>query len=175
MPETLQPEPALDGLADAASGGLAVSERIGLAIARLEWRLGDLKSRKGAGLPAVGETAASGETTLLRTSPTSLLLVAETACPQEATKLGRALAAAVVDVSHGFVVLTLDGCPARPLLDGLAPVDLAEDVFSAGCLRRTHIAGHAVIVHCIAQSRFDLYVDRSLAWSLWQSIARRLT
>jgi len=38
---------------------------------------------------------------------------------------------------------------------------------------RTQIAGHGVPMHCLKNDGFDLYVDRSLAWSLWQLFRSR--
>jgi len=177
VPEILTPEPLLaeELAAWPQRGGdeLAVSEHTGRTILRLEWRAG-LEPQLGAKpLPTVGAVATSAGVSLLRTSPVSAMAVSDALAPGRLAEEFFDGRTSVVDVSHGFVVLRLQGMLARPLLDGMAPPDLSEPAFRPSTLRRTQIAGLGVMIHCVDADGFELYVDRSYAWSLWQYLSRR--
>ncbi len=177
MGKSLQPEPLLAAelaqWAETAPPGLAVTECSGRNICRLEWRPDPAARLSGTPLPDVGHALALGSAAVLRTSPVSALAVSDTLAPQDLANLYAIDDTACVDVSHGFVVLTLAGSVARALLDGLVPADLEISALRAGRLRRTQVAGHGVMIHCLEDNRFDLYVDRSLAWSLWRFLRSR--
>lgn len=178
MPEVLTPEPLLaEELAawsERPGKGLAVSEHTGRVILLLEWRPGDEPQLVDMPLPAIGDVATSADVSLMRTSPVSGMAVSGTLSAGKLTDIFSDGCTSVVDVSHGFVVLRFLGAPARPLLDDLAPLDLSQAKFRPDSLRRTQIAGHGVMIHCTDANAFDLYVDRSYAWSLWRYISRCL-
>lgn len=153
---------------------MAVAERTGRSIVRVEWRDGDEPRLGGAVLPAVGGVADAEGLLLMCTSPMSAIAVSDTRSPQELKDTLSDGNAATVDVSHGFLAMQLAGTRVRALLDGLAPLDLSEKQFRPATLKRTQIANHSVTIHCTAADTFELYVDRSYAWSLWRFLSRSL-
>jgi len=178
VPEPLHPEPLLvEELAawsERRAAGLAVSEHAGRAIVRLKWRECAEPRLRGVSLPAVGGVAASAGLSLMRLSPVSAMAVSDTLPAGKLTEIFSDGHIAAVDVSHGFLVLRLAGAQARAVLDGLTPLDLCEAAFGPRSVRRTQIASHGVAMHCTGADAFDLYVDRSYAWSLWQYLSRSL-
>lgn len=178
MPDILTPEPVLGEELAAwsarADTGVVVAEHTGRTIVRLEWRRHDEPRPAGASLPALGDVAACGAALLMRTSPVSAMAISDAHSPRELVESFADGRTSVVDVSHGFVVLQLHGTAARALLDGLVPLDLSALVFRLDTICCTQIAAHGVTIHCTAADAFDLYVDRSYAWSLWRYLRRCL-
>jgi sarcosine oxidase subunit gamma len=72
---------------------------------------------------------------------------------------------AVTDVSHGRVVLRLEGEAARLLASAVA-LDLHPSVFPPGRVAPTVIHHIDVLVHRLTATRFDLWVLRGFAESL---------
>jgi len=74
--------------------------------------------------------------------------------------------AAVTDVSHGRVVLKLEGEAAESVLQGCVMIDLGKRVFPPGRVAQTAIHHIDVLVHRVDESHFELWVLRSFAESL---------
>ena len=72
----------------------------------------------------------------------------------------------VTDVSHGYVVVRIEGEAAADLLLRCIALDLDETVFPAGRVARTHVHHVDVVVHRVSATAFDLLVSRSFAESL---------
>jgi sarcosine oxidase subunit gamma len=74
--------------------------------------------------------------------------------------------AAVTDLSHGRVILTLEGDAAETALQGCVMIDLDRAAFPPGRVAQTMIHHVDVLIHRVGEKRFDLWVLRSFAQSL---------
>ncbi len=78
------------------------------------------------------------------------------------------IAAAVNDVSDGYVAIDLSGKLAYELLVRGCELDLHRRVFGPGRFAATQIASIDVLIHAAGQpDTYELMVDRSLAMDLW--------
>jgi heterotetrameric sarcosine oxidase gamma subunit len=124
--------------------------------------------------PLAGNTASgSDQARLIWVGPGRWLAVTPKRDDLEA-ELGDALAgtgAAVVDLSHGRSVLRMGGHEARYVLAKGSGLNVHPRRFHAGCAAQTALFHIDVLVDCTDDApSFDLYVARSLALSLWQSL-----
>jgi sarcosine oxidase subunit gamma len=76
--------------------------------------------------------------------------------------------AAVIDASHASTVLRISGKQARSVLMKGAPLDFHDRVFIPERAATTIISQCTVVLVCIGQDTFDLYVSRSFALHIWQ-------
>ena len=156
--------------------GIDIVEHIDRSIVRIEWCAAAFTAlfsqHFNQPLAAVGHLNDLEELCLLRHAPFAAFLISDGIAAVEITRRFEALRAAgqagMTDVSHGFVVLSCSGSRVRAVLDSMTPIDLDERAFKPAQLRRTAIAGHTVMIACLADDRFEIYVDRSLALSFWQ-------
>lgn len=123
--------------------------------------------------PPAANTAIAGDgCTLLWLAPREWLLVCEVEDPGiDEARLAAALAhtsGTVVDVSHGYTVVTIAGSGARELLAKGVPIDLDAVAFEAGACAQTCLADMSVLLHARHAQAIDLYVGRSYAASLWE-------
>ena len=66
-------------------------------------------------------------------------------------------------------VIELSGSGAMALLSEGVGIDLSMDQFVVGAYSHTRLAGFSVLLFKTSvQPTYELYVDRSLAWKLWQ-------
>lgn len=72
-------------------------------------------------------------------------------------------AAAVTDLSDGWLALTIDGENAAAVLARLVPVDLSARSFPEGATARTGLGHMMVLIHRSAPAAFTLYLFRSMA------------
>ena len=165
-----------------AMAGIAVIEQIDRSIVRIEWcadAFAALFSQHfNRNLGTVGQINDLGEMSLLRHGPVAAFIDSDMIAAVEIIRRFGPLCAAgqasMTDVSHGFVVLSCCGSKVRAVLDSMAPVDLDERGFKPAQLRRTAIAGHTVMIACLADDRFEIMVDRSLALSFWRRLEEHL-
>jgi sarcosine oxidase, subunit gamma len=162
------------GLLDATSSFARLSERPDLG--KLSLRLhpearASAERTFGLQLPAAQCATVAGALTVLSVSPTEMLVVMPLGelggCM---AKLQDALAeqdAAVVDVSSSTTVLRLSGSGAVELLYRGCSIELQAPMFAVGHCAATKIGKIAILVHHVAdEASYDLYVPRSLAFSL---------
>jgi sarcosine oxidase subunit gamma len=71
----------------------------------------------------------------------------------------------ITNVSHGKVVLRVNGPLSRDLLAKSCPVDLHPRHFAPGCCARSLVADVPMVIHAYEVDGFDLYMDRSIACS----------
>jgi heterotetrameric sarcosine oxidase gamma subunit len=71
-------------------------------------------------------------------------------------------AAAVTDVSDGWVALVLEGATGAEVLARLVPIDLGPRAFPQGAVARTSLGHMMVLVHRAAPQNLTLYVFRSM-------------
>ena len=155
--------------------GIDIVENIDRSIVRIEWcataftaLFSQYFNQK---LGAVGQMNILEDLCLLRHAPVGAFIHSDTIAANEITRRFEPLCAAgqasMTDVSHGFVVLSCSGSKVRAVLDSMTPVDLDDREFKPAQLKRTAIAGHTVMIVCLANDRFEIYVDRSLTLSFW--------
>lgn len=160
--------------------GIDVAEQVDRSIVRIEWRAAAFTAlfsqHFNQKLGAVGQINDLEELCLLRHAPVAAFINSDTIAAVEITRRFEPLCAAgrasMTDVSHGFVVLSCSGSRVRAVLDSMAPVDLDEREFKPAQLKRTAIAGHTVMIACLANDRFEIYVDRSLTLSFWNRLEK---
>ncbi len=165
----------------AASGSAMLRERPFLGKIMLQLDPQDDRLASIAGLvlgyqlPARGCVTGDGAFSVLRLSPQAYLIVTPVNEQYEyVTRLSKALAgglAVVSDVSSGYATFRLSGPAATELLYrgcsvSLEPPDLAPRNCMTTCFGRL-----GVIIHCVGvMEGIDLYVQRSLALSLWNGL-----
>lgn len=116
--------------------------------------------------PQPGSAIIRSETVVATIAPGRFML----AGPENlVTRLESALPAsdaAVTDVSHGRIVLKIEGEAAERVLQGCAMIDLDKRTFPPGRVAQTAIHHIDVLVHRIDENHFKLWVLRSFAESL---------
>lgn len=121
----------------------------------------------GIEAPELGTAVASGGATIAAVAPGRFLLAA--AADDLAEKFEAALPAndaAVTDISHGRVILRLEGRAAANVLATSVALDLDPSAFPPGRVAQTMIHHVDVVLHRQNETRFDLWVLRSFAESL---------
>lgn len=125
-------------------------------------------SEVNLGLPAPGETRAHGDYALLWLTPAEWLLE----CPvKDADALHDALTrrlagslTVVTDMSDAFACFDLSGTPTGDLLAGGCSLDLRADIFPAGRVARTSLAGVPAVIRKTGEPHgFRCLIDRSFA------------
>ena len=171
---TLESRPALTGLSKLNLDGLAVSERLDVAIATLavapeKFAAADAVMLKeyGVALPPPGKRVSSELISFVWTGPGAWLALAAGAddLDRELAKELGALAS-VTDASGGRAVLRLSGLRAIGVLARGLPLDLHPRVFKTGDAATTH-CDHitATIWRLDDEPTFELAVPRSYAES----------
>ncbi|MFY0691119.1 MAG: sarcosine oxidase subunit gamma [Paracoccaceae bacterium] len=166
-----EPTSALSG---ARAEGIALIEEAGLR-GMITLR-GDLSSQAVAaavkdvsGLDVPGQRACLSrkDHAVAWMSPDELLIMTPYAdAPAATAQLAERLSgehALAVNVSDARAVFSIRGKGAREVLAKLAPVDLAEDRFGPGQLRRTRLAQVPAAFWMRAPDRFELICFRSVA------------
>ena len=126
----------------------------------------------GLELPRVPSTTnASDGRTLLWLAPRQWLLVCD---DEQAAIAEQSLQAAldktgatVVDVGHGYLVMSASGERAREVLSKGVPIDLDPLTFGVNACAQTCLADMNVLLHVRDAHAIDLYAGRSYAVSLW--------
>ncbi len=131
-------------------------------------------------MPAASCATIAGSLTILSVSPTEMLVVMplDEFGGRMAT-LQDALAhkdTAVVDVSNNTTVLRLSGSGVLELLYRGCPIELQAPTFTVGHCAATKVGKIAIMVHHVDdEPSYDLYVTRSLAFSLLSWLTRHRT
>ena len=135
-----------------------------------------VESALGVHLPTeANTTAAKGRTTVLWLGPDEWLVVQNddrpNVGPNTAEKLETALDGlhrSVVDVSHNYACIGVEGPAARDVIAKGCPLDLHPRVFATGRCAQSHLGKSTVILHQVSDSpAFDIVVRRSLAEYIW--------
>ncbi len=78
---------------------------------------------------------------------------------------------AVTPLSHSRVRIFLEGDPARDVLAKGIPLDFHKSAFKPGMFAMTGLHHTPVLVHCVSETRFELYALRTFAMSVWEWLA----
>ena len=125
----------------------------------------DVASIAGA-LPSANDQAVeSNGRTVFRTGPHAFWFVG----PENddlATKLaGRAV---VTPLSSSRTRISIEGRAARDVLRKGIAIDFHETVFTPNKVAQTGLHHTPVLVHCVAEQRFELYAMRTFAMNVWE-------
>jgi len=82
--------------------------------------------------------------------------------------------AAVVDVSDGWVAVTVEGTAAVDVLARLVPIDLREQTFKRGHTARTQLGHMAASITRLSSERILILVFRSMAATLVEELRHAL-
>ena len=75
---------------------------------------------------------------------------------------------AVTPLSHSRTRIVIEGAPAREVLARCMPLDFHAGAFTPGAFAMTGLHHTPVLVHCLSESRFEIYVLRTFAMSAWE-------
>ncbi len=123
----------------------------------------------GALPPAAGQVQHTPAAALYRTAPDSYWVV--TSQPKVISQLRSAVPAScgtVTCLSHSRVRLAVQGPQARTVLAGGISVDLHPRSFAVGAFAQTGLHHTAVLLERSAPERYELYVLRTFAVSIWE-------
>ena len=116
----------------------------------------------------VGIAMAGGGRTVMRTGPEQFWFVGP-----ESDDLASRLAnrCAVTPLSHSRTRMFLEGAPARDVLAKGIPLDFHESVFKPATFAQTGLHHTPVLVHCVSETRFEVYALRTFSVSIWHWFA----
>ena len=168
------------GLAPAFAGGIALRALAERAVYRLE--VGDRAAFEAACRrvfgwppPAINRSGGTGELRCLGVAPAAWLFTGPDDENRRLWKschdLADAADGALVDLSHGYCVLSLEGGAARALLARLCPADVHSAAFSAGYCLSSNLEGHRALIDVPDDGpAFELFVERSYSLSFWECL-----
>jgi sarcosine oxidase, subunit gamma len=120
-----------------------------------------------AELPRKVGTTVPGAVRVLCIAPTEWLVISHV---QGASNLREAFSpgllaegGVLVDLTDGIAAFEVEGAAARDVLAQGCGLDFHAKSFPPGRCARTRFAQIAVVIDCIDESRFELYVSRSYA------------
>lgn len=167
-----------------SGGGVTVTERDGLGIARIAARSGQaaevsdvLRAQLGIEPPDGPRRASLGEVAIAGIGPGAWLATREGGGNGFAQSLQPLLGdcASVCDQSDAYAILRLAGPRVRETLAKLIPIDIHPRGLEAGELAQTLCGYMNVILWRLADTAqgplFEIWVGRSLAVSLHQAIS----
>lgn len=165
--------------ADVAGGpGVTLAERRPLTIVHVAGKADDkafadgVKKACGCALPTEpGTINSSGDLSLIWVAPTRWLAVAPDRGPgvlEAALRDACGDSGAVIDVSHGRTVIRISGANARNVLMKGAPLDFHASVFTPGRSASSTISQCGVLLTCVGDDAFDLYVFRGFGQHMWE-------
>ncbi len=165
--------------ADVAGGpGVTLAERRPLSIVHIAGKADNaafaagVKKACGCALPTEpGSIATAGDLSLIWLAPTRWLAVAS---DRGAGVLEVGLrdacgdAGAIIDVSQGRTVIRISGAHARTVLMKGAPLDFHAKVFTPGRAAQSAISQCGVLLACVDENTFDMYVLRGFGQHMWE-------
>ena len=170
-------EPGRYGASDTEAPGVVLEEILPRALVQLNGvsdpgSLAGVLSRLGiAGTPEprLGLTGESGD--LLWTGADQWWVVdrEQEMSAAEARELCSADDATALDLGHARTVVRVGGPMVRDLLAKGCSLDV--DGLEAGFCAPTKLGPFSVVLHCRAESSFDLYVFRSFGLAMWEWLA----
>jgi sarcosine oxidase subunit gamma len=95
---------------------------------------------------------------------------AEAALAHELTSVVDPVVGTVTSLSHGRVRIAIRGAAAHVVLAKLLSVDLDPQVFKVGQARQTGLHHTGVLCERSADDRYDLFVMRTFAASIWECL-----
>lgn len=130
----------------------------------------------GVPLPETADAVTGDDPSCYRLAPNRWLVCYEKAhgLGERLVRTSSGMAAAVNDVSDGYVSIHLSGKLAYDLLVRGCEQDLHRRAFGQGRFAATELAAIDVIIHATSEpDSYELIVDRSLAMDLWMWLKDR--
>ncbi|MBC8241449.1 MAG: sarcosine oxidase subunit gamma [Alphaproteobacteria bacterium] len=162
----------------AGEPGVTLAERRPLSIVHVAGKIDDkafvdgVKKACGCDLPTEPCTvSSSGDLSIAWLGPTRWLAVAPDRGPgvlESALRDTCGDSGAIIDVSHGRTVIRIAGPNARDVLMKGAPLDFHAKVFTPGRVAQSAISQCGVVLVCVADDAFDLYVFRGFGQHMWE-------
>jgi sarcosine oxidase subunit gamma len=116
-----------------------------------------------------GHVQRRGGISLYRTAPDAYWVLApEPAVISQLLATVPASTGTVTPLGHSRVRLLVDGPAARTILSAGISVDLHPRSFAVGAFVQTALHHTGVLLERCAQERYELYVPRTFALSIWQ-------
>jgi sarcosine oxidase subunit gamma len=154
------------------SSVLKIAELPGFTLTQVAGLAPDFEARLGAvfgDLPStVGKTVEAGGHTLMRIGPVQFWIIGA-GNDDAATRLQGV--GAVTPLSHSRSRIVIEGAPVRDVLAKGIPLDFHASAFIPGMFAMTGLHHTPVLVHCVSPDRFELYVLRTFAMSVWEWLA----
>ena len=125
----------------------------------------DVAAIAGALPQANDQAIESNGRTIFRTGPQSFWFVGPDRDDLAARLSGKAI---VTPLSSSRTRISIEGRAARDVLRKGIPLDLHESVFTPGKFAQTGLHHTPVLLHCIAEQRFELYAMRTFALNVWE-------
>jgi heterotetrameric sarcosine oxidase gamma subunit len=119
--------------------------------------------------PRIGEVVNVDGRRVLKTGPHQFWIITRDS-EDLASRLQAAVppaVGAVIPLSHSRTSIVIEGAQARELLAKGIPLDLHPDVFPPGRFALTGVHHTPVLIHRSGESRYELYVMRTFAQSIW--------
>ncbi len=142
------------------SASLHIIEVQDIAITQIAGAEKDVKKVLGRVPSRVGVALVSGKQTIFKVSPTQYWLLNGEVSPTVGCYL--------TPLSSGRTVIAIEGEPARDLLAKCAALDFHRSEFKPGTFALTGIHHTPVLIHCVVENRFELYVLRTFALNIWE-------
>jgi sarcosine oxidase subunit gamma len=95
---------------------------------------------------------------------------ADAALAHELTAAVDVSVGSVTALSHGRVRIAIRGAVVRAMLAKLLCIDLNRQVFAVGQAQQTSLHHTGVLCERSAEDRYELYVMRTYAASIWESL-----
>ena len=115
--------------------------------------------------PSNDQTVESNGRTIFRTGPQSFWFVGLENDDLAAKLAGKAI---VTPLSSSRTRISIEGRAARDVLRKGIPIDLHESVFTPGKFAMTGVHHTPILLHCLAEQRFELYAMRTFALNVWE-------
>jgi heterotetrameric sarcosine oxidase gamma subunit len=157
----LEASSALASAKSYASENLKIEEAPDFSLVQYSGSEKDLKKALGK-LPVIG-VAQNG---LMRVSPTQLLQL-----DRHSRESGNdGVGVFTTELSSSRTRIEISGAPARHLLAKCAAIDFHASAFKSGTFVMTGIHHVPVLIHCVEADTFHIYVMRTFALSIWDTI-----
>ena len=156
----LEARSPLAGHAPLEYAGLSLKEAPGLVLTQYAGAERVLERELGI-LPEFGRAEKSEGRSFIRVAPQQVWVVGK---PIETRQCH------LTPLSSGRTRLSLEGEKARALLAHCAAVDFSKPAFGTGACAMTGIHHTPVLIHCTGPEAFQLYVMRSFALSVWETL-----
>jgi heterotetrameric sarcosine oxidase gamma subunit len=158
----LKANSALESAKPYVSAQLKIVEAPDFSLVQYAGSEKDLKKALGK-LPTFGKLQEG----LLRISPTQILSLdrhsRESGNPQKA-------GLHLTELSSSRTRIAISGAPARDVLAKCAAIDFHKSEFKAGTFAQTGMHHVPVLIHCVSEDSFHIYVMRTFALSIWEHL-----
>jgi methylglutamate dehydrogenase subunit D len=138
--------------------GLRIAEAPGFELTQIAGEEKDLKKAFGK-VPGFGNAVEQDGRTIIRVAPSQVWVLGP---------VPDAKGCYVTPLSSGRSRFLLEGEGVRGVLASCAAIDFSPEAFAGGRYAMTGIHHTPVLIHCVSDARFHIYVLRSFALSVFE-------